>query len=827
MSQSEDTTGRPEIGNLTIEGSLKRLSASAAGLSSAEASERLRRYGYNEIVEKKAGTLKKLLSYFWGPIPWMIETAAVLSAIVQDWADFFLISALLLVNALVGFWQEHKADNAIELLKRKLALTALVLRDGEWRELPARELVPGDIIRVRLGDIIPADAKLIEDKYLMVDESAITGESLPVEKHAGDLVYAGSVAHLGEVNSLVYGTGENSYFGKTASLVAETRTRSHFQKAVMRISDYLITVAAVLVTVVFLVSMVRHESLLETLRFTLVLTVASIPVALPAVLSVTMAVGAMALARKEAIVSRLAVIEEMAGVDVLCSDKTGTITENILTLGDIASLGSLSEQEVLGLAGLASRAENPDPIDRAIVAAATPPPVEVVDFQPFDPVSKRSEATVRDSSGRTFQVTKGAPQVILDLVPDSGVIADEINDIVNRFAARGYRALGVARRDTGGEWQYAGLLSLYDPPRDDSTATIKASRSLGIRVKMITGDNIAIAREIARQVNMESDIRSAGAILEKADEEAREIVERADGFAEVFPEHKHRIVDLLQSADHIVGMTGDGVNDAPALKKADAGIAVAGATDAAKSAADIVFTRPGLSVIVDAIKESRRIFNRMNSYAIYRVAETMRVLLFISLSILVFNHYPVTAIMIVLIALLNDAPIMMIAYDNTSISRKPERWNMRSVLAIASLLGVLGVISSFVLLVLGKKVLHLEAGTLQTFIFLKLMVSGHMTIYLARTGWRPFWKRPFPAARLFWTTEATQVMATLFAVYGVFMDPVGWKLAGIVWLYSLVVSLGLIDIIKVQFFRLLQGYMRLMTPDGDGIPSAPDSQGST
>ncbi len=461
------------------------------------------------------------------------------------------------------------------------------------------------------------------------------------------------------------------------------------------------------------------------------------------------------------------------------------------------------------------------------MAAATPPPDEVIDFQPFDPVSKRAAATVRDGSGGTFQVTKGAPQVILELVPDNGAIAGEINNIINRFAARGYRALGVARRDDGGDWQYAGLLSLYDPPRDDSAATIKASRSLGIRVKMVTGDNIAIAREIARQVNMETDIRSAAAILEKTDEEAREIVERADGFAEVFPEHKHRIVDLLQKGDHIVGMTGDGVNDAPALKKADAGIAVAGATDAAKSAADIVFTRPGLAVIVDAIKESRRIFNRMNSYSIYRVAETMRVLLFISLAILVFNHYPVTAIMIVLIALLNDAPIMMIAYDNTRISRQPERWNMRSVLTIASLLGVLGLISSFTLLVLGKKVLQLEDGTLQTFIFLKLMVSGHMTIYLARTGWKPFWKRPFPAARLFWITEATQVVATLFAVYGVFMEPVGWRLAGIVWLYSLVVSLGLIDIIKVQSFRLLRGHMSSSRPGGGAVLNASDNQGST
>ena len=799
-----------DFSKLSVDESLKRLSCQEQGLTSTEAASRLRRYGYNQIEARRTGPLKKFLGFFWGPIPWMIEVAAILSAIVRDWADFALITALLLLNALVGFWQEHKADNAIELLKQKLALTTLVLRDGSWQELEARELVPGDIIRIRMGDIVPADAKLIEDKYLMIDESALTGESLPVEKHGGDLTYAGAVASLGEVNGLVYATGKDSYFGKTAKLVAETRTRSHFQKAVMRISDYLIAVAATLVAVIFLVSMLRHESLIETLRFTLVLTVASIPVALPAVLSVTMAVGAVALARKEAIVSRLAAIEELAGMDILCTDKTGTITMNDLTLGDVAPLDGFSREDVLLFAGLASRAENPDPIDRAIGAAveAQPPEgaggdYEVIDFKPFDPVSKRASATVRENGGEPFRVTKGAPQVILELVPDSDAIADEIDSKVGMFAARGYRALGVARQDDAGRWQYAGLLSLYDPPRDDSAATIAASRSLGIGVKMITGDNVAIAREIARQVDMESDIQPAEAFLEKSDGEARSIVEAADGFAQVFPEHKYRIVDLLQGGDHIVGMTGDGVNDAPALKKADAGIAVAGAVDAAKSAADIVFTRPGLAVIVDAIKESRRIFHRMNSYAIYRVAETMRVLLFISLSILVFSHYPVTAIMIVLIALLNDAPIMMIAYDNTRLSPKPVRWDMRSVLAVASLLGFLGVISSFSLLVLGKEVLGLDAGTLQSFIFLKLMVSGHMTIYLARSGRKPFWERPFPAARLFWTTEATQLVATLFAVYGIFMEPIGWKLAGIVWLYSLVVSMGLIDIIKVQFFKLL------------------------
>lgn len=794
---------------LDIDVLLEKLSATKKGLSSAEAEKRIQLYGYNQIIEKKKSLFLKVLSYFWGPIPWMIEIAAILSAVVHHWEDFWIITALLLLNAGVGFWQEHKADNAIELLKQKLAPKARVLRDGKWIEVEAKVLVPGDIVRVRLGVIIPADIKLIEGDYLLTDESALTGESLPVEKHVADIAYSGSIARQGEMNGLVVSTGMNTFFGRTAKLVEETGKRSHFQKAVIKIGDYLIIIALALVALIFLVALYRHESLIETLQFALILTVAAIPAALPAVLSVTMAVGAMALARKEAIVSKLVAIEEMAGMDILCSDKTGTITQNKLTVGAIKPFEGFDENALLSNAALASREEDQDPIDDAIltkISEAVPDfktkQDKVVEFTPFDPVSKRTVATVEDADGKNFHVAKGAPQAILSLLENRTDISSLVEENINNLANRGYRPLGVARTDTEGTWHYVGLIGLHDPPREDSGDTIKTAQEMSVIVKMITGDHSAIAREIAQKVNLGTNIMPASSFMDKPDREAQRVVEEADGFAQVFPEHKYHIVELLQSKGHIVGMTGDGVNDAPALKKADAGIAVAGATDAAKSAADIVLTKPGLSVIIDAIKQSRIIFERMNSYAVYRIAETIRVLLFLTLSIIVFNFYPVTAVMIVILAILNDAPIMMIAYDHVKILEKPVEWEMRKVLSMATLLGILGVFASFLMFWIAERLLHLDRPTIQTLMFLKLAVAGHMTIYITRTGEKQFWTRPFPSPILLIATETTQVIGTLIAVYGIFMNPIGWKLAIFIWIYALLFFV-FNNFVKVYFFRIL------------------------
>ena len=799
-----------DLKKLSVEELFKKFSSSEKGISDSSVNDRIKEYGYNEISEKKVNPILKFFSYFWGPIPWMIEVAAILSAIINHWEDFWVIFALLLLNAVVGFWQEYKADDAISLLKQKLALNARVFRDSKWKELAARELVPGDVVRVRLGDIIPADIKLFSGDYLSIDESALTGESLPVEKHKSDLAYSGSVIRQGEMNGLVVGTGLNTFFGKTAKLVAEARTISHFQKAVIKIGNYLIVLAAFMVAIIFMVSVYRHESFFDTLQFALVLTIAAIPVALPAVLSVTMAVGASVLAKKKAIVSKLVAIEEMAGMDILCSDKTGTITKNELTLADVKAFEGFTSDDVLVYASLASREEDKDPIDTAIIDKSKSVETvseklssyQVKDFKPFDPVIKRSEATVTDKNNKSFKITKVAPQVISALMEavDKEKATNIINKQIDEFAAKGYRTLGTAKTNEQGKWEYVGLIPLFDPPRDDSAATIKTASDMGINVKMITGDHTAIAKQIAQKVNLKNNILEASAFLDKPDKEAGEIVEKADGFAQVFPEHKYRIVELLQEKKHIVGMTGDGVNDSPALKKADVGIAVAGATDAAKSAADIVLTLPGLSVIIDALKESRKIFQRMNSYAIYRIAETIRVLFFITLAIIVFNFYPVTAIMIVLLALFNDAPIMAIAYDNVKYSKEPERWDMRIVLSMATFLGLIGVISSFGIFYIGQEVLHLSKEAVQSFIFLKLAVAGHLTIFLTRTR-GPFWSIR-PSGVLFWSAVITKLLATLVAVYGWFITPISWNLALLVWGYALAAFL-ITDFLKVIIYKLL------------------------
>jgi H+-transporting ATPase len=797
-----------DIKKASVEEMFTKLSSQKNGLSTDEAQKRIQQYGFNEIPEKKVNPILKFLRYFWGPIPWMIEAAVIMSAVINHWEDFFIILTLLIINAVVGFWQEHKADNAIELLRQRLALKARALRDGKWAEIPARELVPGDVIRVRLGDIIPADIKLLEGDYLSVDQSALTGESLPVEKHTTDVGYSGSIVQQGEMNALVVTTGMNTFFGKTAKLVEGARTKSHFQKAVIKIGDYLIVLAISLVALIFLVALFRQENVPTTLEFALILIVAAIPAALPAVLSVTMAIGAIALAKKQAIVSKLASIEELSGVDILCADKTGTITKNELTVGDVKPSGGFTNDDVLLFGTMASREENKDPIDNAIITKATQQSsvtttlhnITVKNFHPFDPVSKRTEATISDSKGKIFKVSKGAPQVILTLVSADETTVNKVNEDINMFASKGYRALAVAKSDDTGKWQYTGLIALYDPPREDSAETIKTAESMGIQVKMVTGDHIAIGKEIAREVNLGTDIVLPSAFLDKHEKEAQRAVEKADGFAEVFPEHKYHIVEILQNKGHIVGMTGDGVNDAPALKEADAGIAVAGATDAAKSAADIVLTKPGLSVIIDAIKESRKIFQRMNNYAIYRIAETIRVLFFLVASILVFNFYPVTAVMIVLLALFNDVPIMAIAYDNVKYSNEPERWNMRTVLEISTLLGIVGVFSSFIIFYIGEVVLHLPLGILQAFIFLKLAVAGHLTIFLTRT--RSYFWSIRPSGLLFWSAVVTKLLATLVVVYGVFVSPIGWELAGLVWGYALL-AFVITDYLKVRFYHLL------------------------
>ena len=866
------------------------------GLSSEEAKKRLAKYGPNEIPEKEEPLWHRIFRRFWGPIPWMIEIAAILAALVKHWEEFYIILVMLFVNAFLDFYQESKALSAIKVLKQKLAKKATVLRDGKWMEVPAKELVPGDIIKVKIGDIIPADIKIAQvSDYALVDQSALTGESLPVHKKDDDVAFSNTIVKQGEMIGIVVNTGLNTYFGKTVGLVAkaEREQRSHFQKMVIRVGDFLILITIVMIAIIIFYGLKRHENPYELLVFSLVLTISAIPVALPTVLTVTMAVGALNLARRQAIVSRLAAIEELAGMDILCSDKTGTLTKNQMTIAEPYVLENHKNVELFLYAILASRRENNDPIEQPIFEYADEHEInklaksfKVTKFVPFDPVRKRTEAVVERANGECLVVTKGAPQVIIGLSDASEFDEEAVNAKVEEFAENGFRTLGVAfKRCEEEKFHFVGLIPLYDPPREDSKEAVAEARAKGVDVKMVTGDNIAVARYIAkilgigenildikelkgqstREYEILAEVVSKALLkvtqpdisaeklklltnqivkevrrelnekqlvtgtVKKHESEIIALIEQANGFAQVFPEDKYFIVDELQKADHIVGMTGDGVNDAPALRKADTGIAVSGATDAARAAADIILLAPGLRVIIDAIKEARITFERMKSYTIFRIAETIRIIIFMTLAIVVFNFYPLTAIMIIVLALLNDIPILAIAYDNTKIRKMPVRWDMHEMLVLSSWLGVAGVASSFLIFYIVMVYLrtHPESafflpdvplwvdmkkpdqwmGFVQSIFFAKMVVAGHGTIYNTRIDdW--FFKRPWPSWILFGATFSTRVIGTIIAVYGFgLMTPIGWDWALFMWAYALT-WFAFNDVVKMavlKYYRKVKG----------------------
>ena len=836
------------------------------GLSSEVALKRLKIYGANQIKEKETPAWKKFLKRFTNSISILIEVAAILSAILGKWVDFSVILSMLLINVTIDFLQEYRADSVINELKNKLKVTVKVIRDGKVMEIPVEKLVPGDIVVLRLGDIVPADIKLFGEGYILVDQSSLTGESLPVTKKQDDIVYAGTLIKKGVINGIVIRTGEKTKFGKNVQLIkkAEMHETGHLHKMIIKITDYLILLTIFLVILIFVVSLFRGGNIIEFIRFSLVLVVASIPVALPAVLSVTMVMGALNLAKLKSIVKHLSSIQELASVDVLCVDKTGTLTKNKLKVYSPKSYGKFSKKDVILYGVLASKLEEKDPLELAIYSAIKTVGItkselskyEQISFTPFDPKTKRSEAIIKSGKNK-FKVLKGAPQVVismcdLDVKTKQKIVAD-----VNNFAKRGFRTLGVAIKKTN-KWTFIGLIPLYDPPRDDAAKTIKEIEKMGVNVKMVTGDNKAIAVEIAKILGIGDKIytieelsydnkkelmllakllseeiykklkknvsdekaelfadkivedimkefkyvKIPSGMVDKRKEEIIKAVESADGFAEVYPEDKFMIVSALQTSGHIVGMTGDGVNDAPALKKADCGIAVDKATNIARAASDIILLSPGIKVISNAIIEARKIFKRMNTYVIFRISETIRVLFFMTLAILVFNFYPITPLMLVILVLLNDIPILMIAYDNASVSKIVEKWNIPSIIVLTTTLGLSGVVSTFLLYYISITVMKLPWNVVSTLIFLKLAVAGHMTLYLARHT-KAFWDHPFPSWRLFLTLEGTQLVATLFAVYGIFVTPIGWKLAGLVWGYAFVWFL-ILDRIKIVTYKMIE-----------------------
>lgn len=787
------------------------LKTNIQGLSQSEVQTLRKKYGYNEIPEKDESPWWRLFKKIWSPIPWMIEIAAILSAIIHRWEDFIIILVLLIVNVFVDFAQESKALNALKILKEKLAKKALVLREGKFQEIEAHLLVPGDIIKLKIGDIVPADAQLIDGKYLEVDQSSLTGESMPVDKKIGDDIYSNSIIKMGEMLARVTQIGLNTFFGKSATLVAQAtkEKKSHFQKAVIRVGNFLIIFTAVMAVLILTVAIFRQDNFIEVFQFILVLVVASIPVALPAVLSVTMAVGAVSIAKHQAIVSNLPAIEELAGIDILCSDKTGTLTQNKMSISQTKTYSHFSEKDLFTYAVLASQKENKDPIEEPLLEFLNKhyPQNESAnyqqqDFTPFDPISKKTEATLL-YKGKSIVIAKGAPQVIEQMCIDKEIKKEILVD-VKKFAQDGYRTLAVAIKKDSTKFECVGLIPLFDPPRQDSAQVIKKVKKMGISIKMLTGDNHAIAEQIAKILHIGNRILSSFKLKKNPSS-----IERADGFSQVLPEDKYFIINELQKNNHIVAMTGDGVNDAPALKKADVGMAVSGATDAARAAADLVLLAPGLSVINYSIQIARKTFERMKSYAIFRIAETMRIILFMTFSIIIFNFYPITAVMIVVLALLNDVPVMMIAYDNAPIDDKPVRWNMKEVLIVATSLGIAGVISSF-LLFYWLYSHNYSLALIQSLLFIKLDVAGHSTLYLTRTGRHHFWHKPFPSLKFFLPAFGSRAIGTLVAVYGVFMLPIGWKYAAYMWFYALIWWV-FNDTVKVLTYKFLDREKNLST----------------
>ena len=789
------------------------------GLSSREAARRLTRYGANDVAEEHRSLLLEVLGHFWGPIPWMIEAALVLTAVTGRWVDFGIIAALLVLNGGVGFWEEHQAESAIAALKGRLARSAEVDRDGEWQTIPAVQVVPGDLVRVGRGQIVPADGHIVAGEC-ETDESALTGESLPVEKAPGDPAYSGSAVSRGTPVLRVTATGAQTMFGRTAQLAGAQAPQSHFQQAIMRIGKYLIVLALALVAVIVVVSLARGTSLTHTLEFALVVTIASIPVALPAVLSVAMAVGARQLARHEAVVSHLPAVEEMAGVDVLCADKTGTITKNELGVADVTVLADgIERSDVLREAALTVETGTDDPIDRAILAAVTGRALdgwEASDLKPFDPIHKRAEATAIGPDGVPRQVAKGAVQAVLALPGIDAEVGRRLDEVTRGFAAKGYRALAVARNRQGTALdghrcaRAAGSTPrrLRRHPRRGRSARGDGEdghrRPGGDRPRDRHGDR-------PRRQHPPRGPHQRHARRGRTGRRGRARRRVRPGRARGQVPHRR----CPAACDHIVAMTGDGVNDAAALRRADAGIAVSGATDAARAASDIVLLAPGLSTIVEAIYRSREVFRRMENYAIYRITETIRVVCFVTLTIVAFAFFPVTPVQVVLLAILNDAAILSIAYDRVLPSSRPERWDLTAVLTIAAVLGTVGLISTFGLVWASHGPMAVNDDHVRTLIYLKLSVSGHLTVFLARTR-GPWWSHR-PATILVAAVVGTQILATVIALTGLLMTPIGWDLVALAWGWAAAEFL-LLDPIKLVGYRLLERRGIAAAPITGGAP---------
>ncbi|XP_041998358.1 plasma membrane ATPase 4-like isoform X2 [Salvia splendens] len=835
-----------DLENLPLEEVFGYLHSSRDGLTSKEAENRLEVFGPNKLEEKTESKFLIFLGFMWNPLSWVMEIAAIMAIALAngdgkppDWQDFVGIMSLLIINSTISFIEENNAGNAAAALMAGLAPKTKVLRDGKWSEQEAAILVPGDIISIKLGDIVPADARLLEGDALKIDQSALTGESLPVTKNPGSGVFSGSTCKQGEIEAVVIATGINTFFGKAAHLVDSTQNVGHFQKVLTAIGNFCIcSIAVGIIVEIVVMYPIQHRKYRSGIDNLLVLLIGGIPIAMPTVLSVTMAIGSHRLSQQGAITKRMTAIEEMAGMDVLCSDKTGTLTLNKLTVDKnlIEVFSKDADKDHVILQGArASRVENQDAIDACIVGMLADPKearagITEVHFLPFNPVEKRTAITYIDSSGDWHRVSKGAPEQIIELCNLREDVKKKALSIIDKFADRGLRSLAVCeqtipektKEGAGTPWVFTGLLPLFDPPRHDSGETIRRALHLGVNVKMITGDQLAIAKETGRRLGMGTNMYPSSSLLGQHKDESiasysvEELIEKADGFAGVFPEHKYEIVKKLQERKHICGMTGDGVNDAPALKKADIGIAVADATDAARGASDIVLTEPGLSVIVSAVLTSRAIFQRMKNYTIYAVSITIRVVLGFMLLALIWK-FDFSPFMVLVIAILNDGTIMTISKDKVKPSPMPDSWKLREIFATGIVFGtylaVMTVVffwavqeSTFFTDKFGVRPIKDHYHELNSAVYLQVSIVSQALIFVTRSRSWSYIERP--GLLLVFAFLVAQLIATSIAVYANWefarIKGIGWGWAGVIWLYSLIFYIPL-DLFKFIIRYALSG----------------------
>ncbi|MEM3186514.1 MAG: plasma-membrane proton-efflux P-type ATPase [Conexivisphaerales archaeon] len=771
-------SNNPDYSKLTTEQLFDMLGSDPAlGLSEKRALENLSRYGPNEVPEKKVSPVKRLASKFWGFTAWMLELVMVFSIILGRYFDFYVIGALIIVNAVIGFAQEQKASSAVDALRKKLQTYSRVLRSGKWQSLPSKELVPGDVVRVRSGDFVPADLRLFSKGELEVDQSMLTGESIGVEKHENDFLYSGSIIKRGEGNAIVVATGAKTYYGKTTELLQSAKIKLHMEEVVSRVIRWLLAIVVTLVGVLFIVSFAKGINILDAVSLSLVLIVFAVPVALPAMFTVSMAIGSQELVKKGVLVTRLSASEDAASMDTLCADKTGTITVNKLSVKSLVPVNGFSEDELVLYGALASQEANQDPIDLAFISAARSRNIPTQSytqeqFVPFDSQTRRTEALI---SLRTvqikseFRVMKGAVDVIASACGDDLSVNKNVMSKINDFAKRGYRTLAVASTSHDGALKMCGIVALYDSPREDSKKLIEELRRLGVRVKMLTGDALPIATEIATEVGIYEpmvrapDLRKLGIENSK---EAAELAERSGGFAEIYPEDKYIVVKSLQANGHIVGMTGDGVNDAPALRQAEVGIAVSNATDVAKGAASVVLTSEGLSNIVDLIKTGRIIYQRIVTWILNKVVRTFEVAVFVALAFLITGYYVVSSLDLILFLFLTDFVTISLSTDIVTWSKKPDRWDVSSLAKVGVFLGALTVAELFGLLYLGIHYLGLssDAGSLQTFFFTSLMYMGLFTVIIIRER-KHFWDS-MPSLSLAVAVIADMLVVAVLVTFG-------------------------------------------------------------